>query len=560
MRNEILLDKTVPRVRSIIGKNPAFMMLVSGLFLSAHAVKAPCLTPAMGWNSYNCYSYSVTQSEFMANARYVADNLKPYGWQYCVVDFVWWIPNNGIYGNNQSGNWNVGHIDQYGRFLPDTIRFPSSKGGRGFKPLADSVHNLGLKFGIHTMRGVPRMAVRNNSPIFNSTYTCSQAADQNSTCPWLDWMYGANMNSPAGQAYLNSILSLYDSWDVDFIKVDDLSAATYHTAEVAGYANAIASVGREIAFSTSPGPTPINQASHVMQYANQWRLVNDLWDEWGQLVNAHSVSEKWRNTLVNGNVIAGPGHWPDVDMLPFGRLALRGPVGSPRYSLSTFTKGEHKLMYFLWCVNNNPLMWGGNLPDNNNNLFYDSLMKCGDALFINQNGTRGRVVKGYSPDSTSVWVSVHPTDTNTKFVGFFNMKGSQANMSVTLSAIGIAGSVPVKEVWSGRSLGTFTSTLSQTVTAHNAELYIVGSGSTSLAPAQSHPEKGVQPDVEKVFYSPSSRLIVPACFSGKTVRVSAFSLGGKLLNSTVTRERSIQLDRINSRGCQVRIVKIAKIR
>ena len=125
MRNEILIDRTVPRVRSISGKNSAFIMLVSGLFLSAHAVKAPCLTPAMGWNSYDCYNYAVTQTQFMANVHYVAGNLKKFGWEYCVVDFVWWIPQNGQYGNNQSGNWNFGKIDQYGRFLPDTTRSPT---------------------------------------------------------------------------------------------------------------------------------------------------------------------------------------------------------------------------------------------------------------------------------------------------------------------------------------------------------------------------------------------------------------------------------------------------
>jgi alpha-galactosidase len=135
------------------------LLTASGLFLTAQAVKAPCLTPPMGGNSCNCYSYSVTEAEFMANAHYMANNLKQYGWQYCVVDFVWWIPYNGTYGNNLSGNWNFGYMDQYGRFLPDTTRFPSSRGGRGFKPLADSVHNLGLKFGIHVMRGVPRMAM-----------------------------------------------------------------------------------------------------------------------------------------------------------------------------------------------------------------------------------------------------------------------------------------------------------------------------------------------------------------------------------------------------------------
>lgn len=281
----------------------------------------------------------------------------------------------GDWAGSQGTNMDLGNLDKNGRFWPDTTRFPSAKGGKGFKPLSDSCHALGLKFGIHVMRGVPRMAVKRNCQILNSTSTCTDAADQNSTCSWLDWMYGTNMSNPAGQAYLNSILSLYDSWGVDFLKVDDLSSP-YHSAEVEGYAHAIDSVSREIVFSTSPGATPLDTASHVSKYANMWRLVNDFWDidfnnnkNWGDITNAYSVAESWRKTLVDGKIIAGPGHWPDVDMLPFGHLSIRGPRGSARYSLSTLTKGEHRLIFSLWCINNQPLMYGGNMPDNKDNLF-----------------------------------------------------------------------------------------------------------------------------------------------------------------------------------------------
>ena len=552
---------TALRSCSSVRYRAALFVAVSGLFLSAQATKAPCETPPMGWNSYNCYGYAVTQEQFMANVHYMADNLKKYGWEYCVVDFVWWIPRNGQYGNNQSGQWNFGNLDQYGRFLPDTTRFPSAKGGKGFKPLADSVHNLGLKFGIHVMRGVPRMAVRRNCTIYNSTSTCAQAADQNSTCPWLDWMYGANMNNPAGQAYLNSILSLYDEWGVDFIKVDDLSAATYHSSEVVGYANAIASVSREIAFSTSPGPTPLNQASHVMQYANQWRLVNDLWDEWNQLTNAVRVSESWRNTLVGGKIIAGPGHWPDVDMLPFGHLALYGPVGSPRYSLSSFTKGEHRLLYYLYCINNNPLMWGGNLPDNKNDRFYDSLMTNGDAIFINRYGSKGKVLKAASTN-TPVWVSTHPTDTSTKFLMLGNTSTSQQTVSAAWNTIGFKTNqaVSVRDVWTKADLGDFTGAFSQTIPSHDAGLYIMSDGSATAAVPAPCGEQPAYTAEEKVFLSIGKRFVIPADFRGKIVLVSAFSLDGKLLKSAVTRDRVIELSKSSRRGEQAGIVKITVVR
>lgn len=543
-------------IRSIIGRSALLTVCITGLFISAQAVKAPCLVPPMGWNSYDCWNYCVTESDFMKNAHYLA-NLKKYGWEYCVVDFIWWVPVNGAYGGNQSGDWNKGNLDQYGRFLPDTGRFPSAKGGKGFKPLADSVHNLGLKLGIHLMRGVPRMAVRRNCTIANSTSTCTDAADQTSTCPWLDWMYGAK-NNAAGQAYLTSMVQLCNDWGCDYLKIDDLSAATYHGPEVEMYAKAIASVSREIVFSTSPGATPISQANHVSQYANMWRLVNDLWDTWGQLTDAYNVDENWRGTTVKW----GQGVWPDIDMLPFGHLALIGPVGSPRYSLSTYTKGEHRLMFLLWCVNNGPLMYGGNLPDNKNDPFYDSLMTNGDALFINQHGINARVLKKQST-GTPIWVSTHPTDTTTKFLLLGNTSTSSQTISVSLNTIGFPATqaIPVKNVWTGATLSNFTGTFAQTIPSHDAGLYILGTAQTPIAQPAPASEKPAHFAGGKVFFTTSNRSIIPDAFAGKTVRVSAFSLGGKLLNSTVTRDRSVQLYKdSNPQREKVAIVKIAEIR
>lgn len=551
----------MPYPRLTVVTLAAAMMFAVGSPVHTLAVKAPVLTPPMGWNSYDCYSYGVTEAQFMANVHYMADSLKQYGWQYCIVDYVWWVPDKGAgYAPAQSSNWTYGNIDQYGRLMPDTTRFPSAKGGVGFRALADSVHNLGLKFGIHIMRGVPRMAARKGSPIYNSTYTCKQAADTTSTCSWCDWMWGTKMTDSAGQAYMNSILTLYNSWNIDFIKIDDLSAATYRASEVVGYAKAIASVSREIVFSTSPGPTPTSQASHVMQYANQWRLVNDLWDTWSQLTNSFSVSETWRKLKVNGAQISGPGHWLDVDMLPFGHLAIYGPVGSPRYSLASYTQGEHRLMYFLWCINNGPLFWGGSLPDNKTNPFYDSLTMNRDAIFINQHGTKGRVLTGMASANLPVWISTHPTDTSTKFVALFNLSGSTATITVRLDSLGIIGTAPVKDVWTGKSLGNFTTTFSRSIASHDAGLYIVGTGTATGTIHEAPVSKTVGvPDGKMSFYTIGSRFDIPASFAGKTVRVSVYNLNGRQLNSVITSNRSINLTSDKKSGKQVRIVKITAL-
>ena len=99
-------------------------------------------------------------------------------------------------------------------------------------PLAAYVHTLGLKFGIHVMRGIPRQAVWAKSPVKGANgITADMIADTTSTCPWMNHMYGLDMNRPGAQAYLNSILELYASWGVDFIKVDDI-ARPYRELEI----------------------------------------------------------------------------------------------------------------------------------------------------------------------------------------------------------------------------------------------------------------------------------------------------------------------------------------
>src|SRR4029079_18009585 len=121
--------------------------------------------------------------------------------------------------------------DANGRLWPAPNRFPSAEGTKGFKPLADYVHSKGLKLGIHLMRGIPRQAVdRDNSPILGTNFKAADIADKKSLCFWNTDMYGVDMSKPGAQEYYDSVFALMASWDLDFVKVDDLSSP-YHKAE-----------------------------------------------------------------------------------------------------------------------------------------------------------------------------------------------------------------------------------------------------------------------------------------------------------------------------------------
>ena len=177
-------------------------------------------TPPMGWNSWDCYGAAVTEEDVRRNADYMARFLKPFGWEYIVVDIQWAYPN--AQGHSYEPFADL-CMDGYGRLIPAPNRFPSAKDGAGFRPLADYVHSLGLKFGIHIMRGLPRLAAHRRLPIADSECSCHIAADPHSICYWNPDMYGLRCDTPDAKAYYDSIFRLYASWGVDFVKCDDIA-------------------------------------------------------------------------------------------------------------------------------------------------------------------------------------------------------------------------------------------------------------------------------------------------------------------------------------------------
>jgi alpha-galactosidase len=178
-------------------------------------------TPPMGWNSWDAYAETVSESAIKANAAWMAEHLKSYGWEYIVVDEGWYVTNHST---ETSGGAPEFSLDANGRYIPAVNSFPSAAEGAGFKPLADYIHSLGLKFGIHILRGIPKEAVHKNLPIAGTSYHAQAAANVSDSCPWNTYNYGLKAGSPAAQAYYNSIAKLYADWGVDFLKVDCISS------------------------------------------------------------------------------------------------------------------------------------------------------------------------------------------------------------------------------------------------------------------------------------------------------------------------------------------------
>ena len=444
-------------------KSIAVLLCFFSLYLFAQQNKI-AQTPPMGWNSYNCFGSAVHEDEVKANADYLAKNLKQYGWQYVVVDFLWSFDNppGSNIGNPYQKNLQDGSyipwlsMDEWGRLTPQVNKFPSAFNANGFKPLSDYVHSLGLKFGIHVMRGIPRQAVWAKSPVLGTNgITADMIADTSSKCSWMNHMYGLDMKKPGAQEYLNAILKLYTSWEVDFIKVDDI-ARPYSNAEIEGYKKAIDNCGRPMAFSLSPGATPVAQAAHATQYSNMWRMADDFWDNWKEILQMMDFAKQWQG-------VGGPGHWPDCDMLQIGKLSKRGPVGKERYS--RFTDDELYTHMSFWCIYQSPLMLGGNMPENR--ALEVKLFTNEEVLKVNQQGENPRQL--YKTDSAEVWVS-NVKGTKDFYVAVFNIGNNASVVKVDITKLGLKGKVLVRDLWKKKDIGIVKKEFATTLNAHASTL------------------------------------------------------------------------------------------
>lgn len=428
------------------------------------------VTPPMGWNSYDYYDTTVNEAQVKANAAYMAEHLKPFGWQYVVVDIQWYAKKAGSQREKyQYIPFSELEMDAYGRLQPDKERFPSSGDGSGFTKLAEYVHGLGLKFGIHIMRGIPRVAAQNHMPVKGSSVTANQIADPSSICGWNPDMYGVR-NLPEGQAYYDSLLEMYADWGVDFIKCDDICNTNVYPQnpysarhEIEMLAKAIQKCGREIVLSLSPGPALIDKAWHYEKYANMWRITDDFWDDWRLLKDMFHRCELWQKHVSKGC-------YPDCDMLPLGYLGK----GFGRERQTSFTRQEQRTMMTLWCLFGSPLMIGAELTK------LDDWTK---SLLTNRS-----VLKMLTPDcrpeqicleeNRAVWKAENEK-TGEYYIALFNLAEEEAEVGISTGEAEIPEEISgeLTECWSGEKAELSEGILKALLPAHGCAVY---SGNTAM--------------------------------------------------------------------------------
>ncbi|WP_199621632.1 glycoside hydrolase family 27 protein [Paenibacillus alkalitolerans] len=414
--------------------------------------------PPMGWNSWDCYGAAVREEEIRGNAEYIAKHLKPYGWEYVVVDIQWYEPGAV---SSQYRPFVPLEMDAYSRLVPAVNRFPSAAGGQGFKPLADYVHSLSLKFGIHIMRGIPRQAVHAATPILGTDATARDIAHPNSICPWNTDMYGVDASKEGAQEYYDSLFRMYAEWGVDFVKVDDIAASKLyhiHLDEIELIRKAIDRCGRPMVLSLSPGPAPLEHADHFLKNANMWRMTDDFWDLWPLLLGMFERCEKWAD-------FAGPGHWPDCDMLPLGHLGIRSVDGGGSDRWTRFTRDEQLTMMTLWCIFRSPLMFGGELRDNDD--WTLSLLTNEEVLDMHRNSFGARQV--YRENDRVVWTA--KGNDGSVYAALFNIGDDPAEVAVSLEQLGTDSPKEARDLWNRKNIGAISQSLSAALPPHSASLY-----------------------------------------------------------------------------------------
>lgn len=404
--------------------------------------------PFLGWNSYDCYGSHINEKYTNQNLDAFIQKLKPYGYEYFVLDAGWYRHYDLKPGEEWPTDGDKAHlnIDEFGRFLPSDVLFPG-----GLLAIIEKAHNHDIKFGLHMMRGIPREAVKRNTQIKGTPYFAQDIADTSDICSWSTLMYGIDMDKPGAQEYYNSVLELLAGWGVDFIKYDDI---VHKPKEINAVVNALKKTGRKIALSISPGDD-INPAYYeTYQKADMIRISRDIWD----LQEDIDISfERWEQI----KPYADKGFWLDMDMIPFGHIRINYPLTHNKLSsgrgyerMDNFNYAQKKTFITQRAMSASPLFMGGALTSSPATVF--EIITNEDMLACNQNGVTGHLLKRIKTyaEFVDIWHTPHKTNENEGWLGIFNRNGYTELIKLKKEDLGLktTSSYRLHNIWGKNSI------------------------------------------------------------------------------------------------------------
>jgi alpha-galactosidase len=449
--------------------NPIIAIAIAMLTLSFTAVNAIAQvngvggSPYLGWSTFS--EQTIVPSSTVMNEQNIlaqsdamrSSGLEAHGFRYINLDAGW------------SGN-----SDPYGRTLWNTTAFPH------FLDMIQHIHANGQKIGIYLLPGIGTAVYSQNLPIFGTQYHAQDIVAQPLTIGnGFGYGYKIDFTKPGAQEYINSIITLYASWGIDFIKLDSVTPGSYNDnlninniPDVQAYSKAIALSGRPIWLTLS------------------WALDEDYVSDWQQNANARRIEgdiecegdcpnlTEWQRVLlrfydlIGWENVSGPTlGWNDLDSLEVGNGTTDG-----------ITNTEQQTAMTLWAMANAPLSLGGDLTKLTH--YGKKLLFNNEVLAVDQSGHPAKQVTG---GFTPVWVS--NLGNGDYYVAIFNLNAFPTKVTVDWKDLGFLSASGMRDLWSHDELRpayqSFSSTFSSVLPGHGTRLFkVTGVGTAPAPPSQ----------------------------------------------------------------------------
>ncbi len=427
------LDTNTGRITGKLGQDGEFKVTLKAENTKGKAEKKLrivcgakiCLTPPLGWNSWNCWATAVDQDKVLRSARaMITSGLKDHGWSFINIDDSWQGVRGGLFGGIQGNE-----------------KFPD------MKKLADEIHALGLKVGIYS------------TPWITSYAKFCGGSSENADGTWTGALRDQKFRKHGKYSFAVADAKQWAAWGFDYLKYDWNPNDLKHVKEMS---DALTATGRDIVYSLS-NSAPFANAGDLAQLANCWRTTGDIvdfWDHsdqgWGYSVSEIGFSQdRWEP-------FTGPGHWNDPDMLVVGHVGW-----GPQLHATHLTRDEQYAHISLWCLLSAPLLIGCDIEKLD--AFTLSLLSNDEVLALDQDalGKQAMRVATLGP----VDILLKELDDGGHALGFFNRGGQEYTAEFNkLSKLHLGGKQKVRDLWRQQDLPDTNGKLSVKVPAHGVVL------------------------------------------------------------------------------------------
>jgi hypothetical protein len=202
----------------------------------------------------------------------------------------------------------------------------------------------------------------------------------------------------------------------------------------------------------------VEYADFFVEHANMWRVTDDFWDLWPLLLDMFDRCRKWQG-------VPQAGSWPDCDMLPLGHIGIRSVDGGGADRWTRFTRDEQLTMMSLWSIFRSPLIFGGELRDNDE--WTLSLLTNREVLRMHRESYGAR--EALCREDLIIWTAEHGD--GTRYAAVFNVGDSPLNVDLALEEIGLGTAAAGTELWSGAPAELRSGSLQTTIPPHGVHLY-----------------------------------------------------------------------------------------